>query len=172
MNLREAKTIADRVVARLAPHCDRIQIAGSIRRQKADVGDIEIVAIPKTFGGDLFGGDGPRSRSPGFVDVVLGLGRVLAGKPATGKYIKLSIPDGIQLDLFTATSENWGHILAIRTGSATYSHEVLAKGWVRAGYHSMEGMLCSKAHKIPVREERDLFNLIGLPWVEPQGRNL
>ena len=53
-----------------------------------------------------------------------------------------------------------------------YSHRVLATGWCRAGYHSMDGMLIKGFHKIPVREECELFDLIGLPWREPWKRNL
>jgi DNA polymerase/3'-5' exonuclease PolX len=170
MNLHDAQPIADRVLRLLAPYCVRVEIAGSIRREKPEVGDIEIVAIPRTVrADDLFGG-GDMRRSPAFAQRVNGLGTIDSGCPTAGKYIKIQLPDGIQLDLFLAHEDNWGLILAIRTGSADYSHEVLAKGWVRAGYHSLNGMLCSKAHKIPVREERDLFDLIGLPWVDPKWR--
>ena len=41
MKLAKAKAIADKYVALLAPFCDRIEIAGSIRREKEEVGDIE-----------------------------------------------------------------------------------------------------------------------------------
>ncbi|MEW6287659.1 MAG: hypothetical protein AB1509_15670 [Chloroflexota bacterium] len=52
--LPEAQKIAARVIDALAPHCQRIEVAGSIRRQSPQVGDIEIVCQPKT-GADLFG---------------------------------------------------------------------------------------------------------------------
>ena len=45
--LTEAQNIAEKLVDKLRPACERIEIAGSIRRQKAEIGDIEIVAIPK-----------------------------------------------------------------------------------------------------------------------------
>lgn len=45
--LSEAKTIALEIYELLKPHCERIKIAGSIRREKAFVNDIEIVCIPK-----------------------------------------------------------------------------------------------------------------------------
>lgn len=41
-----ARKVADRVVDILAPHCDRIEIAGSLRRGEHTVGDIELVCIP------------------------------------------------------------------------------------------------------------------------------
>ena len=46
MELTKASEIVKKIEVELKPFCDRIQIAGSIRRQKANVKDIEIVAIP------------------------------------------------------------------------------------------------------------------------------
>jgi DNA polymerase/3'-5' exonuclease PolX len=43
----DAKRLADCLVKAIAPYCERIEIAGSVRRKKADVKDIEIVAIPR-----------------------------------------------------------------------------------------------------------------------------
>ena len=169
MNLIEAQHIAAEVLSVLAPHCERIEIAGSIRRRKPEVGDIEIVAIPKTCPLGLFADTDPIA-IPEFCDIV-NRWPAIKGKP-TGKYTQRVLPDDIILDLFIARQENWGLIFAIRTGSAAYSHHVLASAWCRAGYHSMDGMLVKGFHKVPVREERDLFTLIGLPWAEPWQRNL
>jgi DNA polymerase/3'-5' exonuclease PolX len=47
-------TIARAVVERLRPACQRIEIAGSLRRHRPMVGDIEICAIP-IMPTDLFG---------------------------------------------------------------------------------------------------------------------
>jgi DNA polymerase/3'-5' exonuclease PolX len=63
-------------------------------------------------------------------------------------------------------------IYAIRTGSADYSHHILAKGWVKAGYNSENGMLQKKNKPIPVFEEKDLFDLIGINYVEPNAREV
>ena len=48
--LNEAHAIAAEIITVLAPHCRRIEIAGSIRRQRPEVGDIEIVGIPEPRG--------------------------------------------------------------------------------------------------------------------------
>ena len=58
MKLLAAIKIANRFINLLAHSCEKIQIAGSIRREKNDVGDIEIVAVPKMADvptGNLFG---------------------------------------------------------------------------------------------------------------------
>jgi len=57
MNLTEAQRIAQIVKSELSPHCERIEIAGSIRRGKPEVKDIEIVAIPKPYDVGLFASD-------------------------------------------------------------------------------------------------------------------
>ncbi|HUV97293.1 MAG TPA: hypothetical protein VMV98_07465 [Acidobacteriaceae bacterium] len=162
VQLDQATAIAERVKAQLAPHCDRIAIAGSIRRRKADVGDIEIVAIPKPYQVDLF--------ASGIALVVNKWEKVRGELPC--KYTQRILPEGIKLDLFFATPENFGLIYAIRTGSADYSHRILACGWVRNGYKSADGMLSRDGVAVPVREERDLFRLAGVPWVEPAARSL
>ena len=77
----------------------------------------------------------------------------------------------IKIDLFMATKRNWGLIFAIRTGSADFSHKILACGWVRAGYKSVNGILTKNGQEIECREEEDLFKLIRVPFVEPKLRN-
>lgn len=44
--LAAARAIAEQVRKALAPACERIEIAGSVRRERPEVHDIEIVAIP------------------------------------------------------------------------------------------------------------------------------
>jgi len=58
--LAHARQLADRLLGQLAPVCERIEIAGSIRRGQREVHDIELIAISQRaqHGGqlDLFGG--------------------------------------------------------------------------------------------------------------------
>ena len=162
MELQKALNIAEKVKSLLAPHCERIEIAGSIRRQKPNVKDIEIVAIPKHFETGLF--------ESGIATVVNKWDKVKGELPC--KYTQRILPDGIKLDLFFAERGNWGLIYAIRTGSAEYSHKVLATQWVKRGYKSEGGYLLYNGRKILVLEEEDLFKRIGVPFVEPEFRNI
>jgi len=163
----EALQWAECVVINLKPYCERIEIAGSVRREKDQVGDIEIVCIPKTISTGLFGDE--TERHPGFVAWVNKLESV-KGKP-TGKYTQRILGNGMHLDLFMATPDNWGLIFAIRTGSAEFSQKRLAARWVQLGYHSFNGMLIRHDDEtVPVREESELFELLGIPWVEPKDR--
>ena len=130
MKLRQAKEISDKTLKLLEPHCERIAIAGSIRREKADVGDIEIVAIPKPYDVGLF--------ESGIATVVEKWKKVKGELPC--KYTQRILPDGIKLDLFLVKPETWGLQFAIRTGSADFSYKVLASTWSRLGYKSVGGI--------------------------------
>jgi DNA polymerase/3'-5' exonuclease PolX len=88
------------------------------------------------------------------------------------KYTQRMLPGGIKLDLFLVEESNWGHQLAIRTGSAEYSYHVLAKGWCRQGFKSDGGYLFRDGERYEIREEKDLFRLIGVPYIEPENRNI
>lgn len=172
MILSRAQALAEKLRDGLAPYCDRIEIAGSIRRQKAEVKDIELVCIPKRVQNPEVFLIEQKVIHPEFVARVEKLEKIKG--EATGKYTqrRLTLSDGIEinLDLFMATAENWGLIYAIRTGSAEFSHRVLATGWVRHGYESFGGQLYKAGKVEPVREERDLFNLIGIDYVVPEHR--
>lgn len=160
MNLQEAYLIATRVKAELAPHCEEIEIAGSIRRQVPEVSDIEICCIPKPYSVGLW--------ADGIAAVLDKWPKVRGYLPC--KAVQRMLPEGILLDLYTARPENWGLILAVRTGSADYSHQVLANRWLRRGYKSVNGMLTLNGREIPVYTEQKLFDLIGLPYVRPERR--
>ena len=163
MNLYKMKQIADYTLNELKPHCERIEIAGSVRREKAEPNDIEIVCIPKPY-------DSTPLFCSGIAEVVNQWVYIKGKLPC--KYTQRILPEGVKLDLFFATPENWGLIFAIRTGSADFSHHVLARRWVKFGYKSVDGMLTRNGETFPVKEEIDLFNLLGLDWVEPKNRVL
>jgi len=161
MKYEEAIEIAEKVKALLLPHCERVEIAGSVRRKKTDVKDIEIVAIPKPFDTGLF--------ESGIATVVNKWQKVKGELPC--KYTQRILPEGIKLDLFFAERGNWGLIYAIRTGSAEYSHKVLATGWVKRGYKSEGGYLVANGKQIAVLEEEDLFRRIEVAFKEPELRS-
>jgi DNA polymerase/3'-5' exonuclease PolX len=157
MELLKAKAIAEKYLGELKSFCLRISVAGSIRREKPEVKDIELVCIPNTH------------QLINFSKKVNEWQKV-KGKP-TGKYTQRLLPEGIKLDLFIATLDNWGLQFAIRTGSAEFSHRILACGWVKAGYHSQNGILYDKENNPKyIHEEKDLFDLIGLEYIEPKYR--
>lgn len=157
--LVDAVLIANKYLFLLAPFCERIAVAGSIRRQRPEVHDIEIVCIPRPK--DVYG----------FVGLVRSWKKI-KGEP-TGRYTRRILPEGVQLDLFMANPDNWGLIFAIRTGSADFSRMILARGWVKKGYHSEGGVLYTlDGRSLYIREEQEIFDLIGMSFIQPSAREI
>jgi DNA polymerase/3'-5' exonuclease PolX len=163
MKLKLASEIAERTLNEISPHCFRAEIGGSIRRGNPEVKDIEIIVIPKPFERGLL--------ESGLATVVnqweMVKGPMIYGKT---RYTQRILPEGIKLDLFFATPENWGLVLATRTGSASFSKYKLAYRWSSLGFKSVDGYLTKDGVQIEVREEEVLFRLLQIPFVDPKFR--
>lgn len=154
-----ATAIAHDLITIIKPYCTRIEIAGSVRREKDICKDIEIVLIPESHN-KLFNKLGMYllKLDPHFTYIKNG-----------NKYKQFRYQHEV-IDMFIAHPDNWGYLFAIRTGPADYSHNTLATGWVRAGYKGENGFLTKHGAIVPVKEEIDLYNLIGIPYMEPKER--
>jgi len=173
MQLENAYPLAASLLKDLSQFCDKIEIAGSIRRRKQTVKDIEIVCIPKKISvpDGLF--DSKYVRSPGFVKY-LKRKTIIKGDPEKGKYIKIFYNKDIKADIFCAHKENWGYIFAIRTGSAEFSHHILGKAWVKNGFRSTQGMLNKNGVAVPILTEERFFELLKIDskYLNPKIREL
>lgn len=182
MNRDEAWRIATGLVEQMRPFCGRIEIAGSIRRGKPEVKDIEMVAIPKfeeikDAHGSLFGycfesvnrlyewamRSGIRWIKPGVSEII-----DWNPKP-DGKYWRALLAEGIKLDLFLARPENFGAIYLIRTGSAEFSQAVVTHA-KRIHKPCRDGFFTLSAQPVATPEEADVFSLLNLEYVEPRLR--
>jgi DNA polymerase/3'-5' exonuclease PolX len=152
MHHAEALSLAEEALNALAPHCERIEIAGSVRRMKPDVKDIEICAIPRMVPAGLFGDT--LEVDPAFCATVNQWPKV-KGEP-TGKYTQRVLPGGMKLDLFIATADNWGWQLALRTGSADFNQRVMLPALKARGYVLDEGAIWRDGQVVPTPEETDL----------------
>jgi DNA polymerase (family 10) len=166
---------ADRILKRLAPMALEIEVAGSIRRGLATVGDIDLVAIPKVEEvKDLFGGvqavknrladevrawcaaEGWQLEKNGEQNMIWA---------ATSKVSKTPI----QVDLYMATPETWGTLLLCRTGSATHNIALCELAIARGGkWNPYAGLyLHGKKHS---KTEEAIYGALGLPWLPPPDR--
>jgi DNA polymerase/3'-5' exonuclease PolX len=187
MILEEARCIADKLVRILAPTCHRIEIAGSVRRQCVEVGDIEIVAIPDlrppraTFGSRLYAT--PLSALIGSITPDDYNGLVLYPMKDGPKYkqLKVSLNGGqdwlINLDLFLVTPPaDWGVLQVIRTGPAAFSKWIVSPKFIGGGlpstYRVEDGAVWKNGTNdyIPMPEEINFLNFCGMGWIEPQNR--
>jgi len=164
MELQKAQQIAGELMDFLFPLCKKAEVAGSTRRKKTNVHDIEIVAIPNNINN--------LKNKLGLYLLKLGVkSKTNPFTKAGDKYIQFKYKEE-QIDLFLAEEDNWGLIYLIRTGSAAFSTYILAT-WkkVSGGGYSENGYLhTADGRKIVTKEEIDVFNLCKIEFIEPELR--
>ena len=169
----EAKQFADDLLILLGDHFERLEIAGSLRRKKALVGDIELVGILQTIKVGLFG----FSEILPTRAVIELMGRFgYKAEKAGEKYIKFVSNRKMNVDLFLCTPETWGCIFMIRTGSAEFSRRMMTKksfrGWCPDSMQFCGGRLWWDGVALDTPEEEDVFREMGIPYMLPEEREL
>jgi DNA polymerase/3'-5' exonuclease PolX len=190
----EARKLTVELCYKLQPHCDKINIAGGVRRKKADCHDIEIICLPQTIElKDLFDNKIGSAVNPQFAKMVENeLGKVVKGK-SDGRMMQIKLPQGIMLDLFTPQPDDYFRQYVIRTGSANYSAKVIATAWKRQGWcgtpdglrrmsQCVEKKVGEKStwtcpHSKPTlppvwKSEEEFFDFIKIKFLKPELRNL
>jgi len=192
--LELAEEFALRYLQLLRPHCHRIELAGSIRRRKPMVHDIEIVCIERYAGAafavlsqyrssqrippkQFWRCNGPRYKC--FLD---------RRSPSAGGGTEGGVSLDVQVDLFITEPQRWGWTYFIRTGSQDWNKAHLQR--IRGmGYLIENNRLLAHVgaqgdapsvgarHVVPARgqyiefpEEQAIFDFLGLPFVEPHLR--
>jgi len=186
--LSEAIQAGKYVIRLLEDSCSRISLAGSIRRRKPLVDDVEIVAKPKTFSQTTLLGQTPMTNTKDLQSRIISLiekGVLELGPPNPGhtrpplgpRYYRLWIPAyNIQLDLFVVLPPaQWGIIYALRTGPAEFSRYLVTKAR-RLGMRVEGGQLWvvkdgMKVMDIPCPTEIDFFKALGERWIPPEQRD-
>lgn len=188
MNLQEARKVALEFIDQISPYCERVEVAGSVRRMKPEPGDIEIVAAPRyqerIDTSKLFPEKCSMNTlhermlfllSKGAVTTVGRESKSGATAPFSEKYYRINFNcyfTHYPVDLFVVTPPaQWGNIFAIRTGSADYSHWLVTKALQR-GLQAKNGVLIDQRtlKEIPCTEEIDFFNALGIDMPLPEER--
>lgn len=136
-----AEAIAADITALLWPFVEQIEIAGSIRRRKPVVSDIELVCIPRIArtSTDLFGTVFTETDALHDACEQLMARGILAhrfdknGRRSFGERYKrlLHVESGIALDLFCVKPPaQWGVVFAIRTGSAEFTQRFVTSALI------------------------------------------
>lgn len=165
--------VASGLVERLRPACQRIEIAGSIRRHKPLCGDIELVLTPIPLT-NLFGE--PTGTTE--VDVLLSAWPVTFVKNGQ-KYKQITFVgksgEPYTVDLFIQPDPaTWGINYLIRTGSADFSHKMVTKrtlgGLMPDEYMVRDARVWRNGATVDTPEEQDIFALWKLDFIQPEQR--
>lgn len=170
MELARARAIAEELKSLLAPECDKIEVAGSIRRRKPFVGDIEILAVPKYVDGvDQLDEEIKKLMA----ERLLGYRRNVRGSISYGPKNKLLVhlPSGVGVDIFSTDAERWWVSLVVRTGGEITNRRI-ATAAIRKGWHLQaygHGFTTPQGDVV-CRSEEETFRAVGLPYLPPERR--
>lgn len=176
--LTEAQEVAIELLQKLSPFCHQIMIAGSIRRGKPMVGDIELVAVP-ICPKDLFG-------EP-IKDANDKLSAFLASKEVPmildGDRLKRFRYRGLAVDLFIVRPDEIGRLgwrVILSTGSHDFNKWLVTKqdsgGAMPPNMKADKGWLWVEEpgkwpSKLEARDEIDVFSAFGLPFIPAEDRD-
>jgi len=160
ISICEASVVADEVVAYVgrARGVSRVSAAGSLRRMKETVGDIDILACGKDGAAIVrhFVGH------PGAV-------RVLAAGDTKGSIVVRTGDVERQVDLRVVDTAEYGAALLYFTGSK--AHNIKLRGLAKdRGLKISEYGVFRGAKRLASREEEDCYRVLGLPWIPPEMR--
>jgi DNA polymerase (family 10) len=167
MDFEKAKAIARDLVYELTPGVNRIIIAGSIRRRKPEVGDIELLVIPRANYLDKILDDL-------MIRGILAMRLNKRGHRVYGAKNKLMlhIPSGIGVDIFSTDEVCWPVALVVRTGGEK-TNKRIATTALRRGYrfHAYSSGFSTPQGYIVCHSERQVFEAVDLPYLEPWERD-
>ncbi len=181
----DAMTVANGVMAELAFYCEpgRCVVAGSLRRGKPLVSDVEILYVPRLSKEQdkdaLFGSVEVNLADDRIkhllANVVLDKRLSVDGVATWGPRNKLAVhaASGIPVDLFATTEKDWWVSLVVRTGSKetnlalTAGARALGKTLMAYG----EGVKDLATGEVTAaRSEEEVFALCGLNYLKPEDR--
>lgn len=134
---------------------DDASIAGSLRRRKETIGDIDILATSKDA-----------ARVMKFFTGMPDVARILAKGDTKSSVI---MEGGLQVDLRVVKPESYGAALQYFTGSK--EHNVVLRGIAaRKGLKVNEYGVFRGSRKIAGRTEAEVYRSLGMPCIEPELR--
>ncbi len=189
MRYSQARRYADKIVEWLGPFCrHRLQIVGSIRRQRPLCGDVDIVALARVDEARDLLGAVTETRNylleelQAYVakNAAHGVGWLAGSDGGVNLFVKLR---NCELNMFVARPDTLTAVCLTRTGSK--EHNIwLSKRARRLGYEWKAGG--GLAHRaglglsafLPVDNEdlvageRQIYAELGLPWIDPVLREI
>ena len=153
---RDAVAVAEAL--RTMPQIIRLSIAGSLRRRKEIVKDVDMVASVAR----------DEDRAP-VMDALVGLPQVISVTGKGDTKTSVILRPGIALDFRLVTDDEYPYTLHHFTGSK--DHNVSLRGRAqRSGLKINEYGLFRGEERIPVRDEHEFYRALGMYYVEPEMR--
>lgn len=133
----------------------RSEIAGSYRREKETVGDIDVLVIT--------------SSAQEVSDAIAELPMVRDVKAHGDKKLSFDMQNGLRVDVRFVSADQWGSALLYFTGSKEHNIAMrkvaIKKGWKLSEYGLFDGEKI-----VASMEEQDIYDALGLSYCEPKNR--
>ncbi len=168
--LDEIKSDAELVLKtiRSVKGVERAEIAGSYRRQKPTVGDIDILVVtPHQSPAGLDAGQAKDGQKVS--DAIAKLPIVQHVVAHSDKKLSFNFTSGLRVDVRFVVKDQWGSALLYFTGdkehNITLRKIAIGKGWKLNEYG-----LFDDDKVIASKEEEDIYEKLGLAWISPEKR--
>lgn len=171
--LSQALPVAVLVEEELKLLCDRVLIAGSARRQRPWVHDLDFIVIPQ---GQLIEKKGKLVPMPGhnrWFEIAPVLKDILNAKEIKtgGEDIITLEVDGIQIDINRATEESWGILSVVKTGPPDFNIELCKHAQALGMKLSPYAGIYKNGELLNLTSEEDVFKTLQLPFIQPDRRD-
>lgn len=160
LELAKAQALASQVESSIKPLCTKLEVVGSIRRQRPEIHDIDFVVLTSDANWKKIIS---QFKKPNIIC-------------AGNQLVKVNYPiDGslFQADLYRATEETYGIVKLIRTGSG--EHNIfLANYAISKGFRLKfsEGLVTKDGQVLAGKTEESVFEALGLPCPKPKEREI
>jgi DNA polymerase (family 10) len=162
--LATARAYAAKIVRALRPHCARIKVAGSVRRRRPIVHDLDIVILARDAAAI-------RKRC---------LEKCAPHREGDANFAVLS-PLGFPIEIYFAEPplrtlfgeipSNFATLLLCRTGSKQHNVRfALAARCQGKHWHPYSGIIDERGQPVRCRTERELYAALGWDWIPPTRR--
>jgi DNA polymerase (family 10) len=165
LQIGKARKYAALIASELAPFCERIEVAGSVRRGCDYVGDIDLVAIPR----DMQGLRGRLTRNCIAESVGDENLRVVT---SIGVQVDLFLARGAGRDLLNQIPSTWGSVMLCRTGSVKHNIWFVQQAKRKnLTWRIQRGLFTEEGECVASETEEEMFAAVGLKYVAPEKRD-
>src|ERR1035437_601929 len=159
---RIAHAVADKLAAELVSTTAQIEIAGSLRRKKPFVHDIDMVVLPS--------GDGSAFKVA--LETLMQRGSLTQIRDGDKIKVFMAAKTGIPIDIYIASRETFATLLLIRTGSKEHNIKLALRARelrmkLRA---SGDGIEDAEGAVLRIGSEEEIFRLLDMPFAAPEQR--
>jgi len=163
--LAQADKLASKISAELKPFCERIEIAGSIRRRRPTVNDIDLVVLPlegqtNALRARVLERTVPISDGPEVILTLL----------TNGVQLDLWLAQRPKKDLFSATPTNFGALLLSRTGSKEHNIWLCTVAQKMGRHFNPHYGVFEHGKMLASATEEEIFSALRLEFIPPEAR--